>query len=190
MYRIEFQPEKSALLIIDMQKYFLDSSSHAFAPEAAALVPRMKNLAEAYRLKKLPVILTRHVNTEDDAGCMSNWWADLITEGDPMSSIVGELIHLGDRIITKTQYDAFYKTDLEDLLVRMNVKQVVITGVLTHLCCETTARSAFVRGFHVFFVRDGTATYDNKYARATFLNLSHGFADIVTAKEILDRVNG
>ncbi len=188
--RIRFSAERSALLIIDMQRYFLDRASHAFVPDAVGIVPKIKRLSEIYNKKALPVILTRHVNTDKDAGCLSQWWADLIKEKDSMSQIVSELDGVGDIIIKKTQYDAFYKTNLEDFLLKKRVKQVVITGVLTHLCCETTARSAFVRGFNVYFTEDCTATYDINFHKATLLNLSHGFADIVTFKEITDRIDG
>jgi isochorismate hydrolase len=56
---------------------------------------------------------------------------------------------------------------------------------MTHLCCETTARSAFVRGFEVFFTIDGTATYNQGFHLGTLVNLSHGFATPVLASEIL-----
>ena len=61
---------------------------------------------------------------------------------------------------------------------------MVVSGVMTHLCCETTARSAFVRGFEVFFLIDGTATYNKEHHLATLLNLSHGFANLVLSGEI------
>jgi isochorismate hydrolase len=59
---------------------------------------------------------------------------------------------------------------------------------MTHLCCETSARAAFVRGFEVLFPVDGTATYNQAFHRATLLNLSHGFAKVVLADEILAAV--
>jgi isochorismate hydrolase len=88
-------------------------------------------------------------------------------------------------ILPKTQYDAFYGTSLEAELRRYAVDQVVISGVMTHLCCETTARAAFVRGFQVFFLVDGTATYNQDFHRASLLNLSHGFATLSLVSEIL-----
>ncbi len=59
---------------------------------------------------------------------------------------------------------------------------------MTHLCCETTARSAFVRGFEVFFTIDGTATYNKEFHFATLHNLAHGFALPILVDEILDAV--
>ncbi|MEW6239950.1 MAG: isochorismatase family protein, partial [Chloroflexota bacterium] len=76
----------------------------------------------------------------------------------------------------------------EQTLRDLEVEQVVITGVMTHLCCETTARAAFVRGFDVFYVVDGTATYTEAFHRASLLNLAHGFAVPVLAEEILEDV--
>jgi isochorismate hydrolase len=57
---------------------------------------------------------------------------------------------------------------------------------MTHLCCETTARSAFMHGFETFFTVDGTATYNEAFHRAALLNLSHGFALPLTVDEVLD----
>jgi bifunctional isochorismate lyase / aryl carrier protein len=57
---------------------------------------------------------------------------------------------------------------------------------MTHLCCETTARSAFTHGFEVFFTIDGTATYNERFHIATLLNLSHGFALAVLVEEVIE----
>jgi bifunctional isochorismate lyase/aryl carrier protein len=56
---------------------------------------------------------------------------------------------------------------------------------MTHLCCETTARAAFVRGFDVFFLVDGTATYNQDYHQATLLNLAHGVAVLTDVNKII-----
>ena len=93
-------------------------------------------------------------------------------------------------LIQKSQYDAFYQTQLEGILRDRQVTQVVICGVMTHLCCETTARSAFMHGFEVFFPVDGTVTYRLEYHRASLLNLAHGFASIVLMKNILQAIQG
>jgi isochorismate hydrolase len=61
---------------------------------------------------------------------------------------------------------------------------------MTHLCCETTARSAFVQGYNVFFPIDGTATYNEEFHFATLTNLAHGFANIVLIENLLHTFNG
>ena len=178
-------PGHSALLIVDMQRYFLEDSSHAFIPAAKVIVPRINRLIEAYSQHRLPIVFTRHLNTDANAGMMSKWWQDLIRADDPASQIISEFDLSHGIVLEKSQYDAFYETPLEYLLREKGVTQIVICGVMTHLCCETTARSAFVRGFEVFFTVDGTATHAEASHRATLLNLAHGFAIPVSIDEIL-----
>ena len=183
--RREFVPVRSALLILDMQRYFLDADSHAYIPSAEAILPRVDALRESYAALGLPIAWTRHLNTPADAVNMSRWWRDLIYADNPLSEILLALDTSTGIIIEKTQYDAFYNTNLEEYLHENGVEQVVISGVMTHLCCETTARSAFMRGFDVFFLIDGTATYNEDFHRGTLRNLAHGFATPVLSEEIL-----
>ena len=180
-----FAPERSALLILDMQNYFLDATSHAYIPSAPAILPHLRALIQAYSSRGLPLILTQHLNTPQDAGMLVQWWHDVITDGNPLSAIAEALDRSSGIVMKKSQYDAFHGTDLEDVLRGRSVTQVVICGVMTHLCCETTARSAFVRGFEVFFAIDGTATYTEDFHMATLLNLSHGVAMPVLTGELL-----
>lgn len=179
-----FRLDRSALLVLDMQEYFLRPDSHAFIPSAPAIVPNLQALIANYRAAGRPILFTRHVNTDADAGMMSRWWRDMIRQTSADRAIVGALDASGAVIIHKSQYDAFYNTPLEEILRGGGVEQVVITGVHTHLCCETTARSAFVRGFAVFFCVDGTATYREELHRASLLTLSHGFAVPVLCEDL------
>ncbi len=182
--RFGFEPARATLIVLDMQQYFLDPDSHAFVPSAPAILPGILELAGVFRGKGQPVVLTRHLNTQANAGAMAEWWADLIREDDPASEIIPELDDHQAVRVEKSQYDAFHNTGLEERLHSLDITQVVIAGVLTHLCCETTARSAFMRGFKVFFAVDGTATYHEDFHRATLLNLSHGFAMPVLVDDI------
>jgi isochorismate hydrolase len=115
---------------------------------------------------------------------MATWWRELISIENPLSAIISEFDFSRRYVLRKNQYDAFYQTNLEEILRIKGVTQVVISGVMTHLCCETTARSAFMRGFDVYFLIDGTATYNEEHQLATLLNLSHGFAQPVLTAEI------
>ncbi len=189
-HNIDFLPERSALLVLDMQKYFLDEKSHAFIPSASAIIPGIKTLMDAFLRNNLLVILTRHISTKNDQGTMNLWWNDLIREKDNLSEIIPELNNSDATIINKHQYDAFYQTSLEGLLKERKVKHLVITGVMTHLCCETTARSAFIRDFIVFFPVDGTATYNESFHKSSLINLSHGFSIPVLCKELIETLEG
>jgi isochorismate hydrolase len=172
----DFVPESSALLVLDMQDYFLSESSHAFIPSASAIIPQVNSLVREFIASNLPVIFTKNINTIENSGMMSKWWKDLITDDNPFANISKDIIISKGTVITKTQYDAFYKTELEKILKSKGVKQLVITGVMMHLCCETTARTAFVKGYEVFFPVNGTAAYNEKFHLASIANLSHGFA--------------
>jgi bifunctional isochorismate lyase/aryl carrier protein len=179
-----FKPSRSALLILDMQDYFLDDSSHAYIPSAAAIIPKQQALIRGYATR-WPVVFTRHINTPEDAGMMASWWRELILPENPLSRITPQLDTSNAKVMEKHQYDAFFGTELDGYLRKSSVEQVLICGVMTHLCCETTARSAFMRGYKVFFAVDGTATYHAAFHEATLVNLSHGFAQLVLVDEIL-----
>jgi len=185
-----FEPRKSALLVLDVQRYFSDPDSHAFVPSLPPVIEKIKQVQAGYLAAGLPVILTRHLNTDGDAGLMGAWWKDLLRPGTGHGEIVAGLEPEGATVLTKTQYDAFHGTDLEGLLKQRDVSQVVVTGVMTHLCCETTARSAFVRGFTVFMPVDGTATYNEDFHFGSLLNLAHGFAVPVLTRDLSRSLEG
>lgn len=182
---IIFQIEKAVLLVLDMQEHFFSFDSHAFVPSAPAIIPGINSLIEAFAAAERPIIATRHLNMPEDAGMMSKWWRDLITPQSAYSQYITPIKPENLIPLNKTQYDAFHQTSLETKLQELSIEQVVICGVMTHLCCETTARSAFMRGFEVFFTVDGTATYNEELHRASLLTLSHGFAVPVLIEELL-----
>lgn len=169
--RTKIQPQSCALLVIDMQRLFLDGK---MVPSAPAIIPQVNRLIQAFRRRNRPIIFTRHVNQPADSGMMQEWWGDLISLDDPRS-LLDKRIDAATAVITKSQYDAFHDTNLEEILRRDGVTQVVICGVVTHLCCETTARSAFCRGFSVVFPPDATASYNRSLHQASLLTLCHGF---------------
>ncbi len=181
-----FRPENSALLLIDLQDWFLNPESRAFVPAAAAVLPNIRSLAAAFAGQGLPLICTRHLDRPGSDNMMSRWWRASIREDDPLSALAPELdLPAVHQVIKKSQYDAFLATRLEEILNGLQVQRLVICGLTTHLCCESTARGAFMRGFEVFFPLDATATYHEKSHLATLINLAHGFASIPASGEIL-----
>lgn len=104
---------------------------------------------------------------------------------NPLGEFIDDLDTSKGMVLIKHQYDAFARTRLERFLLQKRVEQVVICGVLTNLCCETTARSAFMRGFEVYFTDDATRTYTRAMHDATLLNLGYGFATIVQTADVL-----
>lgn len=177
----------SALLVLDMQDYFLRPGSHAFVPSSPAIIKGINELISAFKKMGKPVVLTRHINTQENAGQMSNRWNELLTRDNPLSCISGDIIKGDLTIIEKSQYDAFYNTPLEAILRAANCSSVIICGLMTHLCCESTARSAFVRGFEVIMPVEGTASYNRRFHFSSMYNLSHGFVSVTTIKELIEQ---
>lgn len=190
--RFKFVSSSSALLIMDMQDFFLNEESHAFIPSSEAIIPNIRALIDRYRKNDLTVIFTKHsLLKNEEPGIMGRWWGDVIREEDVLSNIATSLKPLdSETVIRKTRYSAFHGTDLDILLKKDKVGRIVITGVMTHLCCESTARDAFMNDYEVFFVVDATATQNEELHLSTLKTLSHGFAVPITTEEILKENEG
>jgi isochorismate hydrolase len=181
-YKYNFK--SSALILVDMQNYFFSEKSHAFIPSSEYIIEPVKNLISAYEKNKGLIVFTRHINNSKNAGMMNKWWGDIIVNNQ-FSEIFDAFNTKGKKVIIKSQYDAFQKSGLGVFLQKKKIKQLVICGVMTNLCCETTARSAFVKGFEVFFPVDSNATYNEMLHLSSLYNLSYGFAHIVKSDELI-----
>ena len=183
--------KKVALLVIDCQRFFFDNMSHAFVPSANAILSKIVRLQNYCLQTGIKVIQTQHLNTEEDIGIMNKWWRGRLPVGeDSASEIIDEIQNPQIAVISKSQYDAFYNTKLDEILKADGIEQLIITGVMTHLCCDTTARSAFIHGYEVFFSIDGTATYNREFHMGALINLAHGFAVPMLVEEIMGQLKG
>ena len=155
-------------------------------------MPNITWLVRTYRMHGRPVIFTRHsLDDFENAGIMGLWWGDVIRESNPLAKVTHDLKPKeGDFVIRKNRYSAFKNTELDDILRKLEVTNVVITGVLTHLCVETTARDAFMNDFEVRIVVDGTASETEILHLSSLRTLASGFAIPVTADEILSCFGG
>ena len=192
-HRMELNRDASALLVIDMQRFFLDRDSPTFTCGGLAILPNVRQLVAAFREASRPVIYTRHVHHPDgiDAGIMGWWWQGMCLEGTPESETAEEIAPLAsEKVILKHRYSAFYNTDLETVLRCLKIEDLVISGVMTNMCCESTARDAYHRDYRVFFLADGTATINEEMHLASLLNLAFGFAFVTTTDEILRQFRG
>jgi nicotinamidase-related amidase len=178
--KAEIDPQHSALLAIDLQNYF-----HRIAQ------PILKNILRVIQIsrpKNIPVIFTQHGHTEldSDGGILGEWWGELIIAGTEDWKFLPEIkIESKDIILPKKRYSAFFDTDLDKILRPRGIRDLIISGVMTNLCCETTARDAFMRDYRVFFLIDGTATGSSELQLATLKNLGFGFAYLITCDELI-----
>ncbi|CAK7357174.1 unnamed protein product [Dovyalis caffra] len=179
-------PKTSLLLVIDVQNYF----SSMVQP----ILPRLLTTIDLCRRSSIPVLFTRHRHkSPSDHGMLAEWWDnDLIIDGTVESELMPEIRRLvgQNEVVEKNTYSAFENTGLKERLVEMGVKEVIVAGVMTNLCCETTARAAFVSGFRVFFSTDATATSDLELHEATLKNLAYGFAYLVDCERLQDGLFG
>jgi nicotinamidase-related amidase len=179
---------KRALLVIDMQRYFVTEGGRAYLPLSAHSLPNVMALIEHFRNTDEPIIFTRHAHATDgsDLGLLGTFWEHMPEDGDEEAELDSRIKPIEEeKVITKNRYSAFVGTDLEEYLRKEKIDTVLITGVMTNLCCETTARDAFMRDFNVVFVADATASKNEAMHEATLLNMCYGFGDVVNTIDII-----
>jgi nicotinamidase-related amidase len=164
----------TALLVIDMQEHFGDISE--------SVAPNVAELVAAARLAGMPVVFTRHGHHDlaTDGGRLAQWWdGDLAMVGTPAWQLLRALTPQDDDVvIDKERYSAFYGTVLDDVLRGEGITDLIICGVMTNCCCETTARDAFMRDYRVFVVADATATADSHLHVASLTGMAYSCAII------------
>jgi len=183
----------SALAVIDMQRYFLEEDASAYLGAPKHLIPNAVELVAAFRTAKRPIVFTRHAHQRgSDTGEMGRWWdGRLPWEGERQSELIDELgPAAGERLITKIRYSAFEGTDLDAWLRERNVDTLVLCGVMTNLCVETTARHAFMKDLQPVIVEDACASSESRYHEASIMNLEYGFAHIEKTDSILKKLKG
>ncbi|KAE8716834.1 Nicotinamidase 3 [Hibiscus syriacus] len=179
-------PEAAALLVIDLQNYFYSV--------AKPILPNVITTINLCRQASIPVFFTRHNHKSPaDYGMLGEWWNnDLILDGTLDAELIPEIERLSkpDEVVEKHTYSAFEDTRLQGLLSEKGVEEVIITGVMTNMCCETTARAAFVKGYRVFFSTDATATSDPELHDATLKNMANAIAYLVDCERLQQGISG
>ena len=161
-------PEKTAMIVVDMQNDFVQEGAPIEIPRARAMVPRLNRLLDVCRAHKIPVIYIHHVirGGDIDAGRLADHHEAIrnnqaIIAGTPNVEIYAGLKpQPGDLVVAKPRYSAFYGTDLEAILRSKGIDTLIISGTVTNVCCESTTRDAFSRDYKVIFLSDGNAAGD------------------------------
>ncbi|MDO8847667.1 MAG: cysteine hydrolase [Coriobacteriia bacterium] len=190
-HQMRLNASASALLVIDMQDFFLEQTSPSFTCGGLAILPTLVRLVTAFRQAGRPVIFTQHVHHPDDldSGIMGWWWEGKCLEGSAESAIHSGLSPMpGEKVVLKHRYSAFYNTDLETVLRCLKVEDLVVSGIMTNMCCESTARDAYYRDYRVFLPADGTGSIDEEMHVASLMNLAFGFAYVTTAAAIAEEL--
>ena len=194
-------PSSTALLNVDMQRCFVEDSPLA-APDGLALVERINAFTKVCRDAGVLVVHTRGWMRPDGSnlGVMGDlvppFIVELYTEGTPAAELHDGLeVDEGDVILNKPRYGAFHGTDLDLILRARGIDTVIVSGIATNICCDTTAREAAQRDYHVLFLSDGTATKDMngvpaaELQRATCASLGMVFAQVLTVDDVVAKIN-
>lgn len=151
----------SALLIIDVQRGLFDTAPRPH--EADAVVDRINALAARARASGAPVVFIQH---ETASGALA--------QGSTGWQLEGRLqVQPGDLYVRKTTPDSFLRTELEPLLRKAGVQQLVVCGYASEFCVDTTVRRAAALGFAVVLAADAHTTHDKPHASAAQIRAHH-----------------
>ncbi len=190
---------RTALINIDMQTVFLAADQVYGNAHGRDIIPAVNRLSAALRAAGSPVIWTRQTHTFDGPCAPAPWQYDLsepsvkagvaaLQAGTRAHALHPDMaVDAADRVLDKYRYGALAcpAGALARSLAALDVQMVIITGVLTNCCCETTAREANMAGYKVIVVSDATAALTDAEHNAALLNLRLNFADVHTTDAVI-----
>ncbi|KAA1060932.1 isochorismatase [Enterobacter mori] len=156
-----FEPERAALLIHDMQEYFLNfwGENSAMMQQVVANIARLRAYCKTHNI---PVYYTAQPKeqSDEDRALLNDMWGPGLTRSPEQQRIVRELTpDEADTVLVKWRYSAFHRSPLEQMLKETGRNQLLITGVYAHIGCMTTATDAFMRDIKPFFIADALADF-------------------------------
>ena len=199
----EIEPTKTALIVVDMQNAFLQKGSPAEVPEAREIVANINQLAKALRASGGHVVWVKMTQTADN---IIDWSAffngvnnperadrmmDVLSEGSQGHDLWPELEFLDDDIVLhKNRYSAFLpsSSDLTQILVSNNIDTIAITGTVTNVCCESSARDAMMLNFKTIMVSDANAAHTDEEHVASLASVFQYFGDVFSTHEIIELI--
>jgi nicotinamidase-related amidase len=200
-------PERTAMIVVDMQNDFVQAGAPAEIPRARAMVPRLNRLLDVCRVHKILIIYIHHAirGGDIDAGRLADLFEAVRNNQMIIAGTKNVEIYEGlkpgpdDLVVTKPRYSAFYGTDLEAILRSKNIDTLIISGTVTNVCCDSTARDAFSRDYKVIFLTDGTAAGDlpdlgfgpvsaEEVQRITLTILASNFAQVSSIDQVIAEI--
>jgi ureidoacrylate peracid hydrolase len=193
------EPAKTALVVIDMQNAWVKPGMPAYTPYCEGIVPNINRLAGAMRAAGGSVWWVRAIYGDDAPRTWSAYMEFVSPEfsSDMLGALTegaegAELWHAlavkpGDRHVIKRRFSALIQgsSDLDARLRAAGIDTLVITGTATNVCCESTARDAFMLNYRTIVVSDANATVSDEAHNASLNALFTRFADVFSTEELL-----
>lgn len=201
----DYRLDNPTLVIVDMQNDFVREGAPLEVPTARDTIDAHLRLIDAFRQSGRPIVYTKYISTpyrsliwnwspqcEPDTKCCwkghDRAYRDL-NETRPCADIIDEIYpHPEDLIVEKYGYGAFHGTALNDMLRSHDTGAVVMTGTVTQICVEETARESFHYGFPTIVVEDAVSSYAPDLHAATLKNFAMKFGWVAHTAEIVDRL--
>jgi ureidoacrylate peracid hydrolase len=187
-YQLLLDPQRTALLVIDMQNIFVREGAPISAAGAAEIVPPINRVVSTFRDLDLPIIWTAWCQRPDGSNMGRNtaFWrgiAPLAPDSD-LAQIHPSLdFRDGDILIEKPKYNSFWGTDLQPILNTYGIESLVLAGIATDVCVGQTLVEAFHRDYNCAVVADGTAT-TTPFQQETLWVHENYWGRVLTAEEV------
>jgi len=197
----DIEPTRTALIVVDLQNGFM-VPEHSPAPVATAIetVPNVNRLADAVRLTGGKVFWIKNTVNDTNRAEWSNffamskpeyvgWSVTSFEDGAPGHDIYPALDVLPeDEIVHKFRFSAFLpaSSDLTARLREQGFDTVLITGTVTNVCCESSARDAMMENFRTIMVSDANSARSDAEHAATLASFYSIFGDVMTTAELID----
>lgn len=186
-------PSDAALIVIDMQNSFIATDGLFNVPGGQEIIPAINRLVNGAREHGVPVIWTQSDHSPPAGGLILDRsplvkYRQELWRGHPSFDLFPDVVQpvQGESSVTKHKYDAFHGTDLEMILRNLGKGTIVITGVTTECCCESTARAGFFRDLKVVVVSDAMASFTNEMHVQACDRIDLHFGRVMTSLAILD----
>ncbi|ECA3794895.1 isochorismatase [Salmonella enterica subsp. enterica] len=181
-----FQPERAALLIHDMQDYFVRFWDEN-CPMIKQVIVNIATLRQYCKEHDIPVYYTAQPGKqpEEDRALLNDMWGPGLTNYPEQQKIVDQLApDVGDTVLVKWRYSAFHRSPLEKMLKDSGRNQLIITGVYAHIGCMTTATDAFMRDIKPFMVADALADFSREEHLMALRYVAGRSGRVVMTKEL------
>ncbi|MBT5458259.1 MAG: cysteine hydrolase [Rhodospirillaceae bacterium] len=198
----DLEAGKTALVIVDMQNFYMKEGATSYCPHAQAVVPNVNRLADAVRRFGSPVIWLRNIANAENFKTWSHHYErmtqaridirkrELAKDGEGFRYWHEMDVRETDRKVEKARYSAFIPgtSNLERILSEYGVDTLILCGVATNVCVESTARDAMMLNYRTLIVEDACAA-NSIDAHETSLNTLYlNFGDVQTTDEVLDNL--